>query len=946
MAGGVIGEAVITVGADASEVASDVQKQAKNPLSAAGDALGRVISAGLSKGLQGSLQAVVASAGNVLQAGLGRAGEAAGALLRKALGPDLANAIGTSLSKITSGQAALSALGSAGAAVGTKLASALGPVGTQLQNLAAGFINNKAAASAFTGVAGTIGGLVRGSINIASSAVTGFASVSKSAFTGLVSVAQSAWDKISSSAKATFSAIGNAASDALSSSLKLAGASAGAVLGTALTKGFGRLEAIDTATAKLTGLGHSADSIASIMDSATAAVKGTAFGLGDAASAAAQFSAAGVPLDGMQRSLSILASASAVAGSSMGEMTTIFGKVAATGKLNGEVVQQLSERGIPVLSLLSKQLGVTSEDVSKMVSSGEIDFETFQSAMEASLGPAAAAMGQSFSGMLQNVGAALGRFGAAVEAPAFSALKTLFPALISLTDQFTAAAKPLAEVVAGYLEPAISKLAGYLSGISFTATTEGAQSFLAALGPLLPVLGAAAGMLGPLLTDIPVLGKLFSGITGPVGLFVGALAALTLIDPETLMKGFDSIAAALPSVIEKIASAASTMLPDMLGRIATNLPVFIAGIIQLVQAIIPALTIAIPQIVAAFATLVPQLITSLLGAIPMILTAALSLFQSLITAIVTVLPQVIASLVAMLPLIANALITALPQIIAAALALFMGLLDGLVQATPVLIAAVLDLLPQLITTLLGMLPTIIDSALELFLGIVTGLLTAIPDILVALLEMLPQLISTLLGMIPQLIQGAVRLFTGLVEALPIIIPKLIDALIKLGPVLVQTIISLVPQLLQAGVDLIGGLVSGLWQAAGSVGNALLKIAQDAIGGFLSFLGIHSPSKLFDGYGKNIGQGLVNGLDSMQSAVDDALMSLVPPPATFSVNGSNTYGGAPKVPGAGNGATTTAGTSRTSTTTIEAGAFQLSGADPYEVSMLVADRIAGNVGDST
>ena len=740
-------------------------------------------------------------------------------------------------------------------------------------------------------------------------------------------------------------ALGKTISDGLKTTLAVGGAVAGATLATALTKGFGRLEAIDTAQAKLAGLGNSTEQIASIMKSATAAVRGTAFGLGDAASAAAQFSAAGIGLDGMQRTLSILASTSAVAGSSMGEMTTIFGKVAATGKLTGEVVQQLSERGVPILSLLSKQLGVTAGDVSAMVSSGQIDFETFQTALESSLGPAAQAMGQSFSGMLSNVGAALGRFGAAAQSPIFEGLKTLFPAIISVVDQLTAAVKPLAEVVGGVLDPALEKLAGYLSGVQFNVTAEGASSFLAALGPLLPVLGAlSGGLLGPLLTSLPVVGSMFAGITGPVGLLVGALTALIAIDPATLMNGFDSLASALPSVIEKIASAASTMLPDMLTRIATNLPVFIAGIIQLVQAIIPALTIAIPQIVAAFATLIPQLITSLLGAIPMILTAALSLFQSLITAIVTVLPQVVASLVAMLPQIANALITALPQIIAAALALFMGLLDGLVQATPVIIAAVLDLLPALIQTLLGMLPTIIDAALQLFLGVVTGLLTAIPDILTALLQMLPQLISTLLGMIPQLIQGAVRLFTGLVEALPIIIPKLIDALIKLGPVLVQTIIQLVPQLLQAGVDLIGGLVNGLWQAAGSVGGALLKIAQDAIGGFLSFLGIHSPSKLFEGYGTNIGQGLVNGLDAMQSAVDDALMSLVPPPATFSVNGTDTYGGSTKLPGSGNGISTTGGGSSSSTTNYNE--FHLSGADPYEVSLQVADRIAGDVGDST
>ena len=89
---------------------------------------------------------------------------------------------------------------------------------------------------------------------------------------------------------------------------------------------------------------------------------------------------------------------------------------------------------------------------------------------------------------------------------------------------------------------------------------------------------------------------------------------------------------------------------------------------------------------------------------------------------------------------------------------------------------------------------------------------------------------------------------------------------------------------------------------------------------------------------------MNGLDAMQGAVDDALMSLVPPPATFSVNGTDTYGGSTKLPGSGNGISTTGGGSSSSTTNYNE--FHLSGADPYEVSLQVADRIAGDVGDST
>src|SRR5690606_11021516 len=75
----------------------------------------------------------------------------------------------------------------------------------------------------------------------------------------------------------------------------VAGLAGGAVaIGTALTRGFGRLKSIEQAQATLTGLGHSAQSVEKIMGNANAAVKGTAFGLGDAATAAAAAVASGV----------------------------------------------------------------------------------------------------------------------------------------------------------------------------------------------------------------------------------------------------------------------------------------------------------------------------------------------------------------------------------------------------------------------------------------------------------------------------------------------------------------------------------------------------------------------------------------------------------------------------------------------------------------------------
>ncbi|WKW87068.1 tape measure protein [Microbacterium phage Nicole72] len=898
MAGNTVGSVSVTVEADADDFSSDVESQTAKGMKGVGENLGRLINEGLRQGLQGSLASVAQAAGNTLQSGLGRVGQAVGATLSKALGPNLSASLGGFLSQLTTAQGRMQAFGSLGESIGTRLQSALGPkLSGGLLNLVAGFKSSQAAASSFTGSLGTIGGLARGAFNVAQTAVSGFASAAKSALSGIVSVASSVWEKVKSGASTAFRAIGDSLNSALSSAAKITGTAVAATLGTAMAKGFSRLEAIDTATAKLTGLGHSTESVASIMQSATAAVKGTAYGLGDAASAAAQFAAAGVPLDGMQRSLTILASASSVAGADMNEMTTIFGKVAATGKLNGEVVQQLAERGIPVLSLLAKQYGVTGEEAQKMVSEGKVGFEEFQTVLEGSLGPAAAAMGQSFSGMLKNVGAALGRLGAAFQAPAFEAAKGLFPPIMAAIDQLTSVVGPLATALGERLAPAIDILKNALGSFdlsgfaaNLTATDGAANGFLNALAPLSPLLLGIAGAMGPLLGSLPVIGPLFAGITAPVGLLVGALGALLVFKPDTLISGFESIASAVPGMIDGLVGAISTLIPEMVNRIATNLPIFVNGILNVLTAAVPAIIGAIPTLVAAFAQMIPQVITTLMAAIPQLIMGALTLFQGIVQAVVLVIPQIVTSLVTMIPQLATALLSALPQIITAALQLFMGIVQGVIEAVPAIISAVLELLPVLLETVVGMIPDLINAALELFLGIILGLAEAIPSIIAALLDLLPQLISTLIGMIPTLIQGAVTLFTGIVEALPRVIPQIISALIGLAPVMVDALIQLVPQLIQAGVDLISGLVNGLLSAAGQVGETLLNIAKNAVGDFLSFLGINSPSRLMYGAGQDTMQGYINAVDDMaDDASKSMLRALTPPPAPALVPNAEALG---------------------------------------------------------
>lgn len=265
---------------------------------------------------------------------------------------------------------------------------------------------------------------------------------------------------IEKSGKGVGSRLGDAIGTGVKRAAQGAGLAAGAILGTALAKGMGRLTAIDTAEAKLTGLGHSASSVAGIMDDALASVKGTAFGLGEAGAAAASAVASGVkPGKDLQRTLKLMGDAAAIAGTDLNEMAAIFNKVAGTGKLQGDVLAQLGERGIPIIALLAETMGVATSEVAKLGEQGKIGFEDLQKAIEHGMGGAALAVGDTFVGAMNNAGAALGRLGAEAMKPIFGDAIGGVKTFTTVVDGLTSKVGPLAQELYDRLAPA-AKTAG------------------------------------------------------------------------------------------------------------------------------------------------------------------------------------------------------------------------------------------------------------------------------------------------------------------------------------------------------------------------------------------------------------------------------------------------------------------------------------------------------
>lgn len=178
----------------------------------------------------------------------------------------------------------------------------------------------------------------------------------------------------------------------------------------AIQGGWNRASNINKAAFKLDAMGVG---WANVQKQVQASVDGTAYSLDAAASAAAMFASSGVEVAGagdqMEQSLKAVANLASVSGSSFEQMSDIFAKVAAQGKLSGMQVQSLAFASVDAAGIFRRQLGWSAEQFSEAQRKGLIDFQTFVDVVNKEYGDAAGLANKSFDGALANMRSALSR---------------------------------------------------------------------------------------------------------------------------------------------------------------------------------------------------------------------------------------------------------------------------------------------------------------------------------------------------------------------------------------------------------------------------------------------------------------------------------------------------------------------------------------------------------
>lgn len=501
------------------------------------------------------------------------------------------------------------------------------------------------------------------------------------------------------------------------------------------------------------------------------------------------------------------------------------------------------------------------------------DLAPILTSLASSIGPGVLAIVQQLSPTFQAMAPGIAALGA-VFGQLLAAIAPVLPAIGQLVGQ-------LAGALAGALTAALPSITAFIAKITespgtfaaFAAAVAGlAGAFAFITGPLASLLGALGplkAVLGPLVAEGGALARVFTVLTGPVGLIIGLFVALfagseqfrnavlglvsvvgTLVGQlvSALLPVFDALMAAVGPLIEQLGAALAPVITLVTDLLSTVLPPVIAALVPIINSLIP--------IIMQAADVFGMIIAAVTPVIEIITSALIPIISGLLPIVTTV-------------------FNAIANIITAAMRVIQGVID-----------VVLGLISGDFDRVWSGIQNIVRGAVDLILAVIRGAFSIIGSVIANTWNAAVQLVSSAWSAIRGAVSSGVDGVLSFVRGLP---GNIASALGNLGNLLVS-----------AGRDLINGLIAGVKAVAGSIAEAVLAPIRNSVNAVKSFLGISSPSRLFKQIGVFSGEGLIDGFVAMAPkiarealAMSNALVDATSPALTagMSLASSSSGGGA-------------------------------------------------------
>lgn len=441
-----------------------------------------------------------------------------------------------------------------------------------------------------------------------------------------------------------------------------------------------------------------------------------------------------------------------------------------------------------------------------------------------------------------------------------------------------AAAAPMIGQVGAAIGPLLPQFFGLFSALSPV------QTIFKSIEPLLPQLLSVFGQLATVIG-----GTLMSALTTLVPIFMQMQGVVVSLFQQVL-------AVALPIIVQLV-----TMLGQTLAQL---LPVVMPIIIQIA-------TLAM-TLVSQLAPILMQLISAVLPVVVTIFGAVLQAIGPLITMIAGLLIPIIQALMPVVVTVFGvvaSIITSVMQIVQGVIQVVTGIISGnwsqVWEGIQNIFGGIWNTIVAVVTGVLGILWSVISAGLNLVFAFIGSILGSIGQFFADTWNNIVGAVSGAIGFVSVAISSGFSLWWGLVTStlgnigsffadtwnnITNGISNFVGGIGKFFAGIPDTIMSALSGagswLFNVGKDIINGLLDGIGSMMGAIGNAILSLIPGPIVGvFKSALGIASPSKVFRGFGKNIVEGLILGTGDKTDDLTSTMRDLVTVPDAPSFSSS-------------------------------------------------------------
>ncbi|MGE0981337.1 phage tail tape measure protein [Bacillus cereus] len=459
----------------------------------------------------------------------------------------------------------------------------------------------------------------------------------------------------------------------------------------------------------------------------------------------------------------------------------------------------------------------------------------------------------------------------------------LMSAWESIQSVFSAVASVIMPIITSLAQGIIDAFAPLAPEFQKTGQVI-AESF-ATLGPAFAELGAAFGELGSTIMAlfgdvvkqvVPVATDLFKLFGENLQLMLPMVTDLMKLFAETTIGIMPAITQTIQELSQMLSALAAEVMP-MLSEMAQQVFPIIANVIQASVGV----WIAILKLFADVIVIIVQ------EAVPILLTIIQQVFpviQSIIQTAIPIVIELIKLFGEIITIVATTVVPLILQVVQAVFPVIMAIIQAVMPVISALFQAVAEIIKGVLIPAIQFILSIVQAVFPAIMGIITsvlGIITNVIKLFTSILkgdwsgawEAVKGITSSVMSLIGNIIKGAMSLIGAVVTGGLNLVSSIFSSVLNAVWGVVKSIFNGISNVISSVMSAVGNIISAGWNAVSSATSSILDAMSNTVSNIwnkiISFLkGIN----LMD-IGKNIMEGMLNGITSMASRIWDKVTEI-------------------------------------------------------------------------